>query len=62
MRLSDRTDKRLSRAHHEWIDYNHDEIVDINIILDLWDDATRELFQILIDAFSRFQNTMVYRN
>ena len=44
-------------SHLDWID---DDDIDINILLQLWNDVSKELFLLLLDAFTRFQSTKSY--
>eukprot|EP01084_Bolivina_argentea_P240468 403982_1 len=46
-------------SHIDWIE---DEDIDTNTILALWNDVSKELFSLLLDAFYRFQKTRHHMN
>eukprot|EP01084_Bolivina_argentea_P177650 307176_1 len=46
-------------SHIDWIE---DDEYNINTVLELWNDVSKELFILLLDAFSRFQTTLQYQN
>eukprot|EP01084_Bolivina_argentea_P015984 29935_1 len=59
--LNTKTHDRITdvMSHLDWIEL---DVYDINMILKLWDDVTKELFILLLDGFSRFQTTIQYKN
>ena len=57
--LSNATRQKMynEMARRDWIDDNN---VNVNTILELWDDATKELFLLLVDGFDRFHASRQY--
>ena len=46
-------------SHKDWID---DDEVDSNVILQLWDEVSEDLFTLLLNSFNRFRFKVQYRN
>ena len=51
--------KRMIYWNADWVD---DENIDANIVLELWNDVSEDLLELLLDAFHRFKSTVQYRN